>query len=657
VAWEWRKRLVGGLYACLDSRSAGLVAGVVFGDKKGISHREIETYAKSGLSYLLAVAGLHLGIALALFLALVRLLTHSRRRQAALALALVLAYAVVTGLQVPVLRAGTLFVLVLIARIADLETDFLTSLAAGALLILLWQPGALWEAGFQFSFAVTLCVVYFSRPLALWLGREYSPEARGFTSQGLKNRIFEFLGIVLAVQLATIPLEAWHFSQFTYSVLFSNLLAMPLLPLLIGFGLACAVLAAVWPPLAWPFAKILWLLVTALRAGTGFFSSLPLSAISIGQPSGRWMGAWLVFVCALAAYLYYYKSLLPRDALGLGPRKPAGPRLPVFLGLAVLALFFWLFLPALPFSHRHLGVTKVWFLDVGQGDCILLEFEDGKTLLVDGGPGRPDAGSWVVQPALRSSAISSLDFVLMTHPDADHIGGLEWVFEQIPVGLVLDRRAGEIQADPEAEVWDGSILKSVRGLMRARRMACALVAAEVPLPADLRSRARVLWPPKGWKEASRKARNNSSVVMDVGGWLLLAGDLEKGGEKSLLKSGAIQHPYAILKLGHHGSRGASGKEFLQKVAPMAVVIQAGRANRFGFPHKEVLATLSHLKQKPLLFRTDLQGCLSFEKEPDGVMGVPFKTAEPALLWQAPPKPPRSIWKPLEKAGLVEAVKK
>jgi competence protein ComEC len=611
--WRWRKLLESGLAHCLPDASEALGRGILLGDKSGLPAAELTSFSRSGLSYLLAVAGLHLVLAAWLFLKLASRWIASRRKQALTAMAVVLAYALATGLQVPALRAGSMFLLLMAARLASLETDFATSFSFGFLLVLGLQPFALAEPGFQFSFGTTAAIVAFLPGL-----RTFSLIRLGLEGQGFRERLGRwFLGLVLAAlcaQVAVVPITAWHFNQFSWVAVLASLAVSPFFILVIGLGLASAVLAALWAPLAWLTAAALQACLGMVALLVHFFAHLPGACLSVGRPSWLWMAAWSLMVCA--ATLAFQRKV-----------KPAG-----WTAAAVfLVCLVWLIRPAL--SRIHPGVTRAWFFDVGQGDSILVEFGDGKTLLVDGGNGRPDAGSWVLAPALRRLGISSLDWVALSHPHADHLGGLASVLDGFPVRQVLDSGQAPPLPGPAWETFEKAVASS-----KAQRRSVRQGTQEA---GHWTVYAPFLHPLQGTKNDL----HNNNLVLRVEDWLWLGGDMEKEGEARLVQGGLPQ--VRLLKVSHHGSATSTTPAFLKALKPEMAVISCGRDNRFGFPRVEVLRRLKGLR----LYRTDLDGCVSAEKSAAGLGVQTFLSADESLRWQAPPRPTRGFWKRFERKDL------
>ena len=269
-----------------------------------------------------------------------------------------------------------------------------------------------------------------------------------------------------------------------------------------------------------------------------------------------------------------------------GIRGRAGWRLAGFLAIVVVAL--WLASRGLPDGRLH-----VYFLDVGQGDAILMRAPDGRKVLIDGGP----------SPAALLSEIGALlpfwdrrlDLVVLTHPDGDHMTGLVALLERYHVTQVLDT----IQADaaPEAAAWREELAArriprsfAERGMRLLIGDVVLTVLNPGPTPPPLEPRA---------------GGNDASVVLriDYGETsMLLSGDVESEGERKMLAAG-LPLRADVLKVGHHGSRNSTSAPFLTAVAPSLAVIQVGAGNRFGHPHADLLARLANIR----ILRTDRDG--------------------------------------------------
>lgn len=596
LAWSGRRALVAGLEKTLSPRAAALTRGIVFGDTGGLTSQDMSVYARTGIVFILCVAGLHLALAIAIFIWIAKWLGLRRRGLAWVALSLACVYAMLCGFPVSCQRSLCLFAMVMCGQLLDLDTDFTTSLSLGALAILLAQPGALFEAGFQLSFAVSLSLVVLT-PL---IEEKISKKCPGFLRTAL--------AAALAAEVASVPLVAWHFGIYCWTALIAVICSAPLLGVIIALGLSCAILGIFWAGAAGLPAFALENVLKWLDWLSLHLAWLPHNAFSIGTPSALWMLS--AFALALLFALWPKRRLLAPAAL----------------------LLAWLLWPGLPWAHRHAHLTKAWFFSVGQGDSSLTEFEDGRTLLVDAGTFTPDSGSWTVGPALRRLGINQIDWAVVTHPHADHLGGMFWVLKQFPVKVLL--HSGATQEEP---LWLG-----VEKIAKEQRVPVTNLSQEAP-PAAWEAQVEVVSPLRPRIAFAKQDTDNNGVVLRVGGWLLLTGDLQKDGEKRLLKAGRVV-PCEVLKLGHHGSQTSTTHPFLAAVNPKTCVIQVGLNNRYRHPSPSTLEAI----QGRELYRTDLQGCIYVEHDASGTRFQPWRQVNLSSLWQAPPKQTRFPWKNIEK---------
>ena len=272
-------------------------------------------------------------------------------------------------------------------------------------------------------------------------------------------------------------------------------------------------------------------------------------------------------------------------------RRLAGGWRPVIL-LGAAAVVVWASALTRPDGLLHLYV-----LDVGQGDALLLVTPGGERMLVDGGPGKSGvlAGLGRRWPPWDRR----LDLVVLSHPDADHVGGLAAVLERYRVGLVLD---------PQLEGHSGEAAAWLAGLrLEGATVVRAVRGQRIQLDPSAGVSARVLWPPEARRLDLDPPTNNNAVVLLVEYGqiaLLLTGDIEAPVEEALLASVAPIEA-DVLKVAHHGSAGSSGTDFIAAVKPRLAVISVGADNSFGHPAPAALERLAGVAIR----RTDRDGTI------------------------------------------------
>jgi competence protein ComEC len=589
-----------------DARA--VLAALTTGDTAGLTPEVRQAFSRSGLAHLLSISGLHLGlVALGLYLALRWLLVRLprlalrldvRRLAAALCLPALLYYVLLTGAQAPVVRAGVMVAACLVAELLRRRADTAQTLAAAALVILGLWPQALFGASFQLSFAAAAGLVWAAPRLCARLGAPLAPTAdapRAGPWARLRARLVQLCVVSLVAGLATAPLVAHHFGQVSWMGLLANLVAVPLSTwLIVPLGLGAAVLLPLGVTLAGPVADVGVWLCEGLVALARLLGGVPGASLELTPPG--WLGVTLAYGVLVGLLI------MGRGRLGRALVATAGALL--VLGVAWSA---W--------APRLGGELELVFLDVGQGDAILVRLPDGADLLVDGGPGPIgpgyDPADRVLLPALRALGVRRLEAVVATHRHPDHTGGLPAVLRALRPREVWwpPRQAwAEDEAGSEAHAEVADAAREVGAVVRE------LGAGDRPLERGGAS-VEVLWPPRQGTDAL--GENERSLVLRVAFGerrALLAADLEGEGERALTARGGDLRA-ELLKVGHHGSLGASASGFLQAVGARRAVISVGSGNPYGLPHASALARLRTAGVHWL--RTDRDGAVRFRTDGTG----------------------------------------
>jgi competence protein ComEC len=558
---------VGVIAERLPGTSAALLAGLLLGERSALPPESDEAFRRAGVYHILAVSGFNVALLAGAVFGGLGICGIPRRAAAVVAAGVLIGFALVVGGQPSVLRATVMGLLLLAALLLERQSQLPNALALATLVLLLWRPGDLWEPGFQLSFAATAGIVY----LAPWLTER-------LTARGWPPWIAAAVAVSLGAQAAVTPLMAAHFNQLSLIGVAANLAVVPIAAVATTLGML-ALLAELLPGPPGPLLfDCLWLALLILRALVALAAALPGAMVHLPAP-------------ALAASLAWYGALLLAPAVAGSRRRRA---LLGALLLVVATLSAW---PWLAPAERMLRVT---FLDVGQGDAILIELPDGPRVLVDGGPGgarRFDVGERVIAPFLWNRPLGRLDVVALSHWDADHSGGLAAVLARFRVG----------------ELWEsgrapGGAPETLTALARARVPRRALTAGQrLWLGHALLT---VLGPAPG----PPLAANDESLVLRLdwrGVSLLLPGDLGARGEALLVERG-LPLGVLALKVAHHGSRSSSGAPFLEATRPRVAVISVGARNPFRHPNPEVVARLEAAGAR--VYRTDRDGAVILETD-------------------------------------------
>ncbi|HKY61242.1 MAG TPA: DNA internalization-related competence protein ComEC/Rec2 [Gemmatimonadota bacterium] len=543
-----------------------LALALLLGDRVDLDPALSDAFAASGTLHLLAVSGLQVGF-LAAILHLVLGLAGLAPRPKAAATGLLLAvYTALVGAPASIVRGTLMAVVVLWARADERRISGWQAWGLAVVLILAWRPLDLLDLGFALSFAAVaglLAGAPLDRALAGGGGR-------------LRRVLVGGLLATTASTLGTMPIQAASFGWIAPAGLPVNPFAVPL---------SCMALPVLWMSLLADATGLEALAAPLTRTAAATLAALETAVVAGGTRAPVWVpgeAGWTVGAAMLLAVSLVAAARWPRPALAAAA-----------FGLAVL-----LATPGRPFRGWEVG-----WLDVGQGDAVVIHFPDRATWLVDAGPAYPfgDAGRSVVLPYLRRRGVSRLEWLIVTHPDLDHVGGAASVVRGVEVG----RLASPMAVD-DGPAWL-ELLATTTGdrpravtLRAGQRLRQGSVSIDVLHPT-------VEWVPVDPYDGRRSSNESSAVLLMSGGpcRLLLTGDLGEPGERALVARLADSLRAGLLHVGHHGSRHSSSAAFLAKVAPQAAVVSVGRANRHGHPHPDALTRLA--AAGAAVWRTDRRG--------------------------------------------------
>lgn len=542
------------------SAETGLLLGLLAGDRSGIPDALQNDFRKTGLIHVLAISGFHVVLLSGLLLLFLKAIRIPHNMAKLLAVLLLLIYIPITGSSPAVIRAVFMFSIVQVGSVFQRKTDSLNSLGFALLLIVLYHPSEIWNPGFQLSASATAGII---------AGLGVNP-LKSFSQKMSKNKILAFIDeniiqnvyVTFCATLATAPFLAYHFQTFSPFSWFGNILVVPL----VSFSMYAGLFTIISPfeIMQENFGAVAGSLLRLAALITNKLSNSPASQITLGPFS---VPVLLFMSCLFATLPLINKIKVYR-------------RIHCFL-IGALAIYFFiqsLFLQIFP-------SWKLTFIDVGQGDSILLETPSRRHFLFDTGNGgkKNDAGNKII-PYLRYSGIRSLDAVIITHPDADHYGGLEQLLKDFPVKEIWISECARLE---EKTSWQNTLALAWTLKIPIRDIAVGFFYHEKNLfleslhPDPLRC----------------GETNKESITFLVSGFkrnIILTGDLTSEGEQEIINRHLL-YKTDILKLGHHGSKTSSSRIFLEETKPEYAIISSGKKNRYKHPSKEILDRLDSLK--------------------------------------------------------------
>lgn len=522
MLYQLKKKWIDKCKKYLSEADAGILCAMMLGEKSYMDEELKERYQKNGVAHILAISGLHISMIGGTLYKLLKWLGMPFPFAGGAAFFLIIPYCIMIGNGVAAVRAVSMLIIFIGADIKGRYYDFITSTSMAGILILAENPYYLFDAGFLLSFGAVFaigcvypCFKSLKRGQSLWLG--------------------------ISIWLVLLPIQLWFFYEISVTSIMLNFIIVPLVSPLLMCG----------------FAGVLF-------SGNVFFSVchgilvfyeklLVFPTILVGKPSVTAIVLYsicLVVFCILMKWKKY--------------------------GYGVFCMIVGLFIIG---SGNQKGFS-IHFLDVGQGDCIVVNSPSGYHYMIDGGSSDiSKVGKYRIIPFLKSQGIKCLDYVVITHFDADHYSGIEEMIGSYEIkNLVVFENTDTNDEDCQrilklAQSEDIKILF----LSRGDRISDDQITLECLFP-----------------ESDYEAEKNQQSLVFLLKYqefdCLLTGDLELDGEADLVRMGLPKSE--VLKVGHHGSQNATNEKLLEQVNPQFSVVSCGADNRYGHPHEEVVERLS-----------------------------------------------------------------
>lgn len=469
-------------------------------------------------------------------------------------------------------------ILTLFSGIVYRKSDVYTNISVAALITLIFNPYSLLDLGFQLSYGGTIGIIIFIKRI-----QEKKSNSK------VINYIKQMALVSVYANIIIIPIMMYHFNTVSLTFIISNIMASTILGIIVITGFLFIIASITVKPLIRLIAIFIKPILSILIKISQICSKLPFSSILVVTP--------YIFnvISYYAIILYCIKS-----------KKNNKCKIIICLLIVLILINFIIYI----FPQK----LRIFFIDVGQGDSTLIITPDKKTVLIDGGGSDSfDVGEKVLLPYLLDRRILKIDYVLISHFDTDHCGGILTIMEKVKVKNIIISEQAEHSENYER----------FKKLMINKKIRLIEVKKGDKIKIGRYSEFKILFPPS--RLLSENPLNNNSIVAQFNYnnfKMLFTGDIEKLAEQQILKTEKAEIRADILKVAHHGSKTSSIPEFIKAVRPKIALIGVGKNNTFGHPNQQTIKNLENIKCR--IYRTDLQGEIIIKIDQKGRMNVKSK---------------------------------
>ncbi len=563
---ELRQRMQEVFLVHMEPVNAGVMANMVLGEKSLMDTEIKDLYRDAGISHILAISGLHVSLLGMGVFGLLHKFGCSRKCSAFICACAVCSFGIFSGMETSTVRAVIMFVLLMAAHICGRSYDSLTALSLSAAVQLWENPCLLWYAGFLFSYGAVLGVV------VVWKTfkeagkerledeqREWERRSRTFWQKKV-IALKDTFCVSACIQLVTLPLSVYFYYEIPpYSVL-TNVCVLPFMGVLLSLGILGGILGGIFPFIGAVILKPAGWLLAFYEFVCRLFGKLPWANFIIGRPSLEMV---IIYYVILVVCLYFIWRLHKKYYL-----------LAIFLVLVCL-LFV-----------RGKAQFEIDVLDVGQGDGIFIQNDNGACFFVDGGSTNvKEVGKYRILPFLKSHGIRTVKGWIVSHGDADHISGLLEVLQQgFPVeNIILSRFM------VHDEAWE-SLLREAEGA------GCNILYVSPGMQFGSGALVFTVLAPEGAGIGNNAGRNalSLSLLLEYQGFRgVFTGDIAAEQERELLMKSSRYgiRQVDFFKAAHHGSNHSNSRELLEVLSPKMTVVSCAKKNTYGHPGKEAVARM------------------------------------------------------------------
>lgn len=559
-----------------EQKDAGLLIGILLGKNENIDEEVKEDFRNSGIYHILAVSGAHMSYVILGITYLLDKISISRRKKEILKILCIIFFMLVTNTSVSVVRAGMMGIITIGASFFYRKKDIFNSVCFSMLIILIYNPYSINSISFMLSYGGVIGILMLNKSY-IRLIKKLKPNKKNIVGTRCIVPVkIEVISTILSAQTMIIPIMILKFHTISLTFLFANILVSYIIGIIIILGFICAFISLISLEISSFIAIFLEVLLKILIFIAKFFGDIPLSKIYVTTPS------------IISILLYYILILMGTVPRALINGKYYISKIKKILTIILIITIILNIYTPIP---RDL---KIHFIDVGQGDSCLIITPNNKKVLIDGGGSMEsssnyDIGEDTLLPYLLDRGVKTLDYVMVSHFDADHCQGLMAILNSVKVKNIIISKQSESVYNYE----------KIMEIVTKKKINVMVVKRGDNIKIDKKVELKIIYPES--KLYFDDINSNSIVAKLIYNnfTMLFTGDIEKEAEQRIVSIAEKELKSTVLKVGHHGSKTSSTEEFLKAVSPKISLIGVGKNNKFGHPNEGVIERLKEKRSKDI----------------------------------------------------------
>lgn len=557
-------------------KEAGILNGILLGNNQNIEEKTKEDFRNSGIYHILVVSGAHMTYIILGISYVLDKINISNRKKVILKILGIIFFMLITTNSISVTRAGIMGIIALGASFYYRKKDTISTVCLSMLIILICNPYSINSISFQLSYGGVIGILALNKP--------YSKLLRKIK---INKKISEMISVILSAQTMIIPIMVINFHTISLTFLFANMIVSYIIGIIIILGFICAFISLISLEISGFIAGFVNIALKILILIANIFGNIPLSKIYVTTP--HILSILLYYIIIFEAqwrHVHWGNASTMKNFFSIASRSSylISRILPLIL---IITLIF----------NNKINISKnlkIYFIDVGQGDSSLIITPNNKKVLIDGGgtmnsSGKFDIGENTLLPYLLDRGVRKIDYIMISHFDADHCQSLPAILNSIKVKNIIISKQAEKVSNFE-KIMETVIKKKINVIVVKR--------GDV-IKVDNYVEIKILYPES---KLYFDDINSNSIVAKLKYnkfTMLFTGDIESKAEERIVKIAKKELKCTILKVAHHGSKTSTTEEFIEAVKPEIALIGVGKNNKFGHPNKEILDRIKEKRSKNL----------------------------------------------------------